>query len=273
MKDRSVGRAQLKPPTPLQRVGEFDEDREVVGGLKLGDNSAVTTYTYMNSLPSSSWKLEQTLEDAKRTLEQEKMLVPDVEEEDRIDETKESKNSSDAEFMGIRSNPDLSVRYEITDGTTKASRSKLTKNSRKRDDTLAEAIMRALGEENEVVDSHKHFITSDASTFYSDDDLINCSSRIMSGSSYSENTDNSAEEDATLDETLLSGLGSNFTGVTSTSSAVSGTFAEEFQKLLKGKYYHCRDDGTLDETVTLDETLLSGFTEDTPNFQSRFIFA
>ena len=233
MKDQGVGPATLKPPTLQPRAEGFNQNNNhAVGGLQHGDNSNMTTYTYVGKMPSAFGQLDQALEDAKKTLEEEKMLIPEVnyKEENRIDET-DSKNSDDADFMDIRSNPDPVVRYAISNETKKTSRSKkkVTKKSYK-DERLVEAIKRALGEENE--------------TFYSDDELVRFASRTLS-SSYSD-SGNSSDGDEDM-STLLSSY--NTGGTTSRHSTAA------------------------DDNATLDETLFSGFTDDsaTANFQSSFM--
>lgn len=245
MKGDGVGRAHRKPPTLQPRTN----NREVGCGLQTGDNSTEATY-----MPDTFGKLEIALEDAKRTLEQEKMLIPDVEEEED-------------------NNPNPVVRYAIADETNRTSRNKKKTKSNK-DDRLVEAIKRALGEENSVTnDSHTQF-SRDASSFYTDDELINNASSTMSGSSYTDVSNCSVDEGTTLDATLLSG----FTGVTS-SSAPSGSFADDYEKDLKGRRYSQRkDEGTLDDANLDEGTMLSGYTEDTPmtssvtaDFQSPFM--
>lgn len=233
MKDQGVGPATLKPPTLQPRAEGFNQNNNhAVGGLQHGDNSNMTTYTYVGKMPSAFGQLDQALEDAKKTLEEEKMLIPEVnyKEENRIDET-DSKNSDDADFMDIRSNPDPVVRYAISNETKKTSRSKksATRKSYK-DERLVEAIKRALGEENE--------------TFYSDDELVRFASRTLS-SSYSD-SGNSSDGDEDM-STLLSSY--NTGGTTSRHSTAA------------------------DDNATLDETLFSGFTDDsaTANFQSSFM--
>ena len=269
MKDHGVvGRAQLKSPTLKPRT---DRNRQPVGA-----SPADAAYPYDRRMPSGAdtfGKLEMALEDAKRTLEQEKMLIPDEKVEDRVDQT-DGKDSDDAEFMDIRSNPDPVVRYAITtDETKKASRS--TKKTKMKDDRLVEAIKRALGEENSVTDGGDSYtqVSRDGSSFYTDDELINFASSTMSGSLLTDDTDGSDDEDTALGESLLSG----FTGATSLSAMSS--FADDFHKPLKGRRHsQSEDDGTFDDTALHDEdTLLSGYTDYTPmtssvtaDFQSPF---
>lgn len=199
MKDQGgVGPATLKPPTLQPRAEGFNQNNRAVVGSQHGDNSNMTTYTYVGKMPSAFGQLDQALEDAKRTLEEEKMLIPE-EEENRIDETA-SKNSDDADTMDIRSNPDPVVRYAIGNETNKT-RSRSTKKETKKsykDERLVEAIKRALGEENETDGSYAQLYRD--STFYSDDELVRFASRTISSSEYT------ADDIATLDETLLSGF-------------------------------------------------------------------
>ena len=246
MKDQGVKPATLKPPTLQPRAEGFNQNNNhAVGGLQHGDNSNMTTYTYVGKMPSAFGQLDQALEDAKKTLEEEKMLIPEVKykEENRIDETTDSKNSDDADFMDIRSNPDPVVRYAIANGTTKTrsrSKKKATKKSYK-DERLVEAIKRALGEENETDGSYAQLARDN--TFYSDDELVRFASRTISSSEYSDNSSDGDEDMSTLISSYNTG------GTTSRHSTAA------------------------DDIATLDETLLSGFTDDsaTANFQSSFM--
>eukprot|EP00985_Skeletonema_marinoi_P010195 scaffold4797_cov152-Skeletonema_marinoi.AAC.20 len=205
MEEQSDVRAQLKPPT----LEPLADDGQVGGVMHTGDNSAKAIYsndrlqegdTY--PIDNTFGKFEMALEDAKRTLEKEKMLNLDDQEEDRIDQTTESKGIDEEEFMDIRSNPDPAVFYTITDETTNASRSmKKKKNKRDNDDLLVAAIKSALNENISMSedDSYTQF-SHNASSYYTDADLINHANSTMS-STYS----GSYDEDATLAETLLSG--------------------------------------------------------------------
>jgi len=245
MKDQGVGRAQLKTPTLQPRT----ENRQVrVSGLQTGDNSTEATYLYDCRLPSSFEKMEMALEDAKRLLEQEKMLIPDVREEEDT-------------------NPDPVVRYAIVDETNKASRNKKkSKKKSDKDDRLVDAIKRALSEENSVTDDSYTQFSRNASSLYTDDELINFASSTISGSSYTEDSYGRDYKDITLNATS-----SGFTGATS-SSAMSGSFTDDCQKPLEGRRHSRRED-ELDES-----TMLSGCTEYTTmtssvtaDFQSPFM--
>ena len=204
MEDQSDVRAQLKPPT----LEPLADDSQVGGVMHTGDNSAKAIYsndrlqegdTY--PIDNTFGKFEMALEDAKRTLEKEKMLNLDDQEEDKIDQT-ESGVIDEEESMDIRSNPDPAVFYTITDETTNASRSmNKKKNKRDNDDLLVAAIKSALNENKSMSedDSYTQF-SHNASSSYTDADLINHANSTMS-STYS----GSYDEDATLAETLLSG--------------------------------------------------------------------
>ena len=76
MKDhQGVGPATLKPPTFQPRAEGFNQNNNQT---QHGDNSNMTTYTYVGKMPSAFGQLDQALEDAKKTLEEEKMLIPEV---------------------------------------------------------------------------------------------------------------------------------------------------------------------------------------------------
>eukprot|EP00986_Skeletonema_menzelii_P000282 scaffold82_cov135-Skeletonema_menzelii.AAC.2 len=254
MKGQGVDRAQLKPPTLQPRA----DGRKVRGRIQNGDNSVDLSYPndmlggdiFLND--STFGKFDMALEDAKRTLEKEKMFNIDDEEEDRIDKT-ESKGTDDVALME-RSNPDPDVFYALIDETKKTGRSK-KKTKTDKEDLLVEAIKRALVANTISDDSYSQF-SHDESSFYGDE-LVHMASGSVSSNSFTSDT-----EASTLDETLLSGY-----------SAV-----DSHEPLKERKHSQSKDEETADDAFTLEEeTLISDYTEDTPMtssiscFQSPFM--
>ncbi len=236
------GRAQLKPPTLQPRV----DDRQAGGRIDIFP------------IDSAFGKFDMALEDAKRTLEKEKMLNIDDEEEDRIDKT-ENQGTDDA-ASDMRSNPDPDVFYALVDETKKSGRSKkkTKKKSDKKEDLLVQAIKRALSENTMSDDDSYTQFSHDASSLYTGDELVNMASRSLSSTSFTSDT-----EASTLDETLLSGY----------SAVDSREPMPERKHSSPGK-----DEETFDDAYTFDEeTLISDCTEDTPmtnsisGFQSPFM--
>ena len=239
MKGQAVGRAQLKPPTLQPRV----DDRQAEGRIQNGDNSLSYPKDKLREedifpIDSAFGKFDMALEDAKRTLEKEKMLNIDDEEE---------------------ANPDPDVFYALVDETKKSGRSKKnTKKKSDKKDLLVQAIKRALSENTMSDDDSYTQFSQDASSLYTGDELVNMASRSVSSTSFTSDT-----EASTLDETLLSGY----------SAADSREPMTERKHSSPGK-----DEETFDDAYTFDEeTLISDCTEDTPmtnsisGFQSPFM--
>lgn len=236
-----VGRVQLMSATPQPRT---DYDRQVGGpGSHKADKPGKATYPNDMSqdgdvypIDNSFRKFQMAQQNAKRTLEKEKILNMDDKEEDRMYQT-ESEDADGAEFMNIHSNPDPAVFYTIIDETPNAHKSnkkKKKKSAKKEEDLLVESIKRALSENKSVSDDSYTQFSHGAVSIFTDAELGNSTSSTMSSSSY--NTEDSSND--SVDVTLMS-------------------------QSLERNYHQSKDEETLDSATTDEETLLSDYTEQT----------